>query len=105
MNCIILLLLLGYCGGFGCGNNGRSYVDNGDGGGLGLPLGNGNDIRRGNPGSGNDCGCPDNGVATADNGSGCDGAEGISAFSGGGPSHWQDYPTIPGRENNCGCDD
>lgn len=101
MNCILLLLLLGCFGGFGCGNNGTSYANNG-GFDQGTSLGNGNNIRSGNPGLGNDGGCPDNRAATLGNND--DGDDGISTVSGG-PSHWQDYPGIPGRENNCDCED
>lgn len=102
MNCIILLLLLSCCGGFGCGNNGTSYVGNGGGYDPGLSLGNGNNIRRGNVGSGSDCGCADSGVAAANN-DGCDSNDRITTVSGG-PSNWQDYPSIPGRESNCDCE-
>ena len=102
MNGVLLLLLLGCFGGFGCGDSATPYVGNG-GCGQGTAPGNGNNIRSGNSGLGNDCGCPDN-VAPVTSGSGsCDGDDGISTVSGG-PSHWQDYPGIPGRENNCDCE-
>ena len=101
MNCIILLLLLGCCGGFGCGNNGTSFANNGDCYAPGSTLGNGNNIRRGNSGCDSDYGRMDNFVATANNG--CDSDDGIATVSDG-PSNWQDYPSIPGRENNCDCD-
>ena len=104
MNCIILLLLLGCFGGFGCGTSGTSYVSNGGGSDSGTALGNGNNIRRGNSGTGGDCGCTDSGVAIANNGYVCDSDDGITTVSGG-PSNWQDYPSIPGRESNCDCED
>ena len=103
MNCIILLLLLGCFGGFGCGNNGTSYANNGCGYDSGSSLGNGNNIRRGNSGPDGDGGCMDSGTAAVNNDYGCDSDDGITTVSGG-PSNWQDYPSIPGRESNCGCE-
>lgn len=103
MNCIILLLLLGCFGGFGCGNNGTSYVGNGGGCDSGSSLGNGNNIRRGISGSDGDCGNTDGGFAIANNDYSRDSNDGITTVSGN-PSNWQDYPSIPGRESNCDCE-
>lgn len=111
MNCILLLLLLSCCGGFGCGGNesGRSYYGSNtssarDGSGdcsndsalrngndIGNsfpPVGNGYDFQRGDSRSvnENDCGCDEN-------------SQGGREASDGNPPHWQDYPGLSRREN------
>lgn len=115
MNCILLLLLLGCCGGFGngqgrsgdnCGGYGNGQGRSGDGCGCGdnAAFYDGN-FRTTFPSVGDGCGCANGVSETSDEGN-CDrnydGAQQRGGFSGN-PSNWQDYPEIS-RRDDCGCE-
>ena len=114
MNCILLLFLLGCCGGSDNGGSGSGCGYN-----RTSSLGNGNNIGGYRTSDNNGCGCQGN-VSPINDGCGCQGnvspinddcgcgqdGDFRSNFDNPGqnPPGWQAFPEISRRDNDCGCD-